>query len=176
MVVGGDQGDVGTVLGDGTGPNNSVIALLMRLMRDPQPDVRAMATTTLGYTNSSAPAVIAEYGETLRDPDSNTRRAAADALFACAQTPSPRAPALRAIWEENKVKTALKDRDGEADNAFVYDIYLDLAMQARSPQARRRCLRRGSQRLPSSSSGRRCGPAFRQPATPNRLVPSFRAV
>jgi len=134
LVLGGRGADPGTIFGAGYGPENSTVALLLRLMHDPEPDVRAEAATALGSTNSTNPAVLAAYSETLRDPDSNTRRAAANALYRLGPYAKSAEPALRAIWEANHPKTALRDRDGEEDTQFVDDVRSALARMREKPR------------------------------------------
>jgi HEAT repeat protein len=126
LVVGGYDADPGTIFGAGYGPENSTVALLLRLMHDPEDDVRAMAATTLGRINGTNPAIFAAYSETLRDPDSNTRLAAVQALWRLGPYAKPVEPALQAIWDANHPKTALKDRDGEEDSRFLDNVLMVL--------------------------------------------------
>ena len=135
LVVGGAGADPGTIFGAGYGPENSTVALLLQLMmHDPEDDVRAMAATTLGLINGTNPAILAAYSETLRDPDSNTRRAAANALWRLGPYAKPAEPALRAIWDANHPKTALKDRDGDDDSQFVDEVRSVLVRIEEKPQ------------------------------------------
>jgi HEAT repeat protein len=134
LVVGGYDADPGTIFGAGYGPENSTVALLLQLMHDPEDDVRAMAATTLGRINGTNPAIFAAYSETLRDPDSNTRLAAAQALWRLGPYAKPAEPALRAIWDANHPKTALKNRDGEEDSRFVDNVLMVLERIEKKPQ------------------------------------------